>query len=422
MGAVCISLAFFSCGSAGTGSSGGTDDGVTTVSGTFAPSLLPSVQISSSVSSSLAASSLTGLEVQYLHAPMPSDFADVYTTSIDSNGSFSFDIPEGHAFIAFLVDPSQALFKVKGILGIGTGLHEYWEAVETSMIEGELDLGTITADTVDENMLISENDLAAFSASGVITGSAEAEILSQIDDGISSLKNAIDHQSIHILVSHVFHSTVDRTTIKNNFCSPGLYSLDGYEFDAMVYSEADQAWSDFQTGETVTLTPPEPVADASNQQYDNSNPVQGTFFSTTDRLGRIVNKYEFKGENDGGLFQTAVSDGYWMLNRGGNDIAAFDCAVAIPITSDTNLIAFAHPTIKVNIKPGTVDEIESFEIKWYYPNESTGEYRELSPDLLERYASAGRFTLELIDYADNIQLERYRRKYFLSDITNQGIR
>jgi len=85
------------------------------------------------------------------------------TTQINSDGQFSFEIPAGNIFVAFLIDPAEEYRKVVGVIGIGTGSQSYWKSIDAEQIEGDLSLGTIKPDADISDILISENDLQSLS-------------------------------------------------------------------------------------------------------------------------------------------------------------------------------------------------------------------------------------------------------------------
>jgi len=394
---LCSILIMGSCSFTSTGSddqNSGSSTLSTKVQGKFLDTTVKS--LSSTTSARTLSRSMSDYKIYYYHAKTLSDFSIREESDINSDGTFSLSIPTDDAFIAFLIDPSQQYQKVVGVIGIGTGTSSYWEAIDTSKVEGDINLGTIQPDVTTSEMLISENSLDDFGDQ--ITDFEEVRIMAKMDDAIRWFKNRINNPKdldIKVQTSYVFNMQ-DRSRVENQFSGGGGFNFSGYQLFAMGGSLSES--------DTVELYPPsgKTVSFGNGSTFDVNTPVSNNWY---------VDHYEFGWAADGDTLIQETVPGYWPLEINGTKIGEFAFDAIYPVDSYSQ-IGLVHPSVKVNTYADS-DRIDSIEIKWYISNGDQG-YEEISPSALSSYIREGEFHLELSDFSSD-----YRKNYRFSAETTK---
>ena len=122
---------------------------------------------------------------------MTFDFFENYTEyDVAADGNFSISLQDGDSFVAFLLDPSSEFEKVMGLIGIGTGGGEYWESIDTGLITGNLELGTIAPTASPDGILATGNDLSSLSSQVADIDKIRSAALT--DNTVRFLKNQVN--------------------------------------------------------------------------------------------------------------------------------------------------------------------------------------------------------------------------------------
>jgi len=325
--------------------------------------------------SSLKTESANKIVVVYTELFTEENFLDghEYTEiSINEDGSFVFDIEKGRKFMAFVVS-SEDNFKVKGVIGIGTGESEYWEDINTEYLNGLVGLGTISSSS-QAGVLASEKLLSEISLEEGNTSLIQK--LSRMDDHIRTYANYVNSNFINLATpGFSFYAPLQF----NSWIDYNNTTYSGYQL--YVFGEG------LKTGNV--LVPPTDIT-ANSVTYNASNPISTE--SDIDEAGFSFAEF-FKGETSVDLPQGQIPSGEWKLMKDNELISTFLLSSVQPIDND-NRINVPIPAIKINTEN---ELVKTIEIKWFLNN--AGTFEEVDIELLKDRLS--NLHLEVTDFRDN---------------------
>ena len=289
---------------------------------------------------------------------------------LDSDGNFEFNLFAGHEFVAFLVNPSEPFRKVVGILGIGTGENEYWEAIDTDLLIDDLFMGQFSSSDTDE-ILVSQFSIGDLA--GGITDIDKAMRSASWDNVVRLLKNAVNND-VFAGAGFELKLTIPGGLVANQWAYPDDYEV------SMSYgiSIGDEAWRDAPLDAAYIVAP------ADLQYQDEPLIPAGTPISPSS--GGIGNDgYGFGPFDD-------MAAGYWQLYYYNELYMEIDITGSSPL--ENGKLIQPVPAMKLNTETGT-GRVTSIEFLWYLVDD-TGEYAPITEtdlqvleELLEKWKAGG---------------------------------
>jgi hypothetical protein len=294
--------------------------------------------------------------------------------AIAEDGTFTFNVSEGVAFVAVLVDPSAEFRKALGVIGISTGASQYWEQIATEQIEGNIVLGTIP-DVPVGGILISENDISKIEAT--LTDIEAIKTLARIDDAVRSLRNTINGEpDISTQESYVFGcNDMGLKKVADTTPSPSIYAFAGFQIAAWINGTS--------AGNSVVLTPPDVVSLGDNPSTKLAY-INGGFFQDHFEFG--------KGGLVGSPLIQECPEGYWSLSVDGTKRGEFDFAAVPPMSNEQ--ISIPVPVLALTTRQNG-EIIDSISIAWHIRNPNGG-YDSVSSTFVQE--EFGNYYLEICDY------------------------
>ncbi len=319
---------------------------------------------------------------------------------INDDGSFSFDIDKGKSFVAFLVDPTREYDKSLGVIGISTSNTEYWEHIDTQLIDGNIALGEITTSSLDR-ILQSENNVDTLGST--ITDKEMVNYIASIDNSLRTIENYINSGFSLVTFPNYQIRNPERTKSTITQWDESYldsYNFYGYQFYLFSYDK------DF--GDTPGLRTPYKVENLGGTIFQTGELIDTTFvirdFTDGYMLQDIHADWEvFYSIPDGGgsILTSLPTDGIWELeDSSGNKKGEFNYSLAYPVSENdnTHLITIV-PLLKVNIADGSTDLIESIEVRWYLYDDNTQTYEQVNTAYLQDSFDA--WTLSISDFREN---------------------
>jgi hypothetical protein len=277
------------------------------------------------------------------------------------DGSFSFEINNGKSFFAYLVDESLD-FKVKGLLGIGTGENQYWENISTKELDGEINLGNIA----QQDGLILKAELSLDELKLNENVKEQIKRFSKLDDNIRMYANYANNDFKNF------------ATTGFTFYYPKLEQDSWTKIEKYKYAGYKVYTIGKGFGENAQLLPPEDII-LKGKNYNSSNPVSNNGLNG---MGNSFNFAEFfKGEKDEDLPNNIFPGSIWKLNDKGATIGEYKLDFVKPIVGEAEeeKINVPIPVIK-NEVPGA-GKIINTSLKWQILE--NGEYVDFDINLLK---------------------------------------
>src|SRR6056297_149061 len=316
--------------------------------------------------------------------------------SIQTDGSFSFDVDDGDTFMAFLIDQTQEYLKSVGLIGISTSSGEYWEYIDTGCLEGDVNLGTIS-ESQTARLLNSENNIDNIGAE--ITNRELVDYLAVNDNSLRVLENYINSDfkmitfpTYNFMSGEKKQMTVWDETILDNI------SYQGFQLGFISFKDG------IDHGDDSSVVPPYDISTRSGTLFTNSDKILLNInrdFSMLDF--DVIDQWLVYYGTSGGpsLFTGVPKDGYWnFIDENGTTVGKYNYLLAYPVEeNDTSHITTLIPLFKANIKSGTTDIIESLQVRWY--KISSGTYERVDPSMIENIYDSWSFSLR--DYDEGVE-------------------
>ena len=313
---------------------------------------------------------------------------------IDGDGNFTFSVKKGKNFIAFLVDTSKTYDKVIGIIGIKIDDSIYWEDIQTSYLNGNINLGTIST-TPAESIVLEGANISSVDVSDLTDITRNA----CLDDFVRFIKNQINNNSggdnrFYSSPSYAFLHK-NRDGILNVSTLPTQMEISGYQIYLSgedIGDVYDGMGSLLPAANRPKLYPSNSVSQGNGTTYSSTVPIPAGYkCEDPDRVG-----YDFiTGDTKQQLLQGTPPVGAWILeNSTGTKKGEFDYSCAYPMRNGK--ISVPIPIVKVNSSDN--DKIDSFEIKWYLLDKNGTDFEELSSNYVNKVIDAG---IEICDFLNS---------------------
>jgi hypothetical protein len=275
-------------------------------------------------------------------------FIEHEAVALAADGSFSHEIDKGKSFACFLVDNTQAIRKVVGIVGVGTADEGTWELMSADILEGEVYFGTIPMSTVDSVLVVGAN-IEDLNLS--VDDTAIVEQLARFDDTIRFLENFINNNYEYIVVP-AFWSPSLRPLADlgaDEWLDPYQISYAGY--GVVVCTTVD-------IGE-IQVVPPAEVQVAGGSTYDPTTPYLTV-------LGAPIWVQDYYATNlfwgEGNLLQAPTHPGYWQVIDATDELRA-ELRIDASGFEDVSKVRAPLPLVRLNENdaPGYVTDVD---ISW----------------------------------------------------------
>ena len=276
------------------------------------------------------------------------------TVAVLEDGTFSFHVTQGNAFVAFLVDPSQQFRKAVGVIGIGVGSDGYWEQIDTSQLEGDITLGKI-ADVPVNGLLICENPIQNIGAR--LNDLGAIALLARLDDKVRNFENEINGAP-DISAGPLNVYAADSIPIPASMPTLPFYQLSGYQIQIKIAGTSGT--------DVATLRPPGMVHEG-GPVYDQASPITG--------------QWGVGGWGFGQRLQECPP-GYWVLDVDSVKRAELYFSLAPPTSSGQ--IDVPIPVMTITLKPST-DIIDTLTVSMFIRNSAGGYDHILGSDMKEIY-------------------------------------
>ncbi len=308
--------------------------------------------------------------------------------TVDGDGSFSFEVEDGNAFVAILVEvQADGREDAIGVLGIGVDGEEYWHGIDTELIDGNVSLGTLQFDPDGYDLTIAaEHDI--FDIGATVEDVSRVAALAEFDDALRALINLVTFVG-EIRPTFRFLST-EALESDNQWLDPASYETSGYRpiinlrdspeesEEFFLYPANDEDLVLWDNGETINSTAE--ALEARPRDADSGD-YYYKFYPYPD--DHINEDYEDDPLAGGYLLSMPPTDGAWSVRAEEDQSTEFGLMylnMYPPFDDEDNLLM---PVPRLRVENDESGYMSRIEVGWAIWNGS--DYEEISPERLEPF-------------------------------------
>ena len=322
------------------------------------------------------------------------------SATINPDGTFSISLDTSRDWLLVLVDSTAPVKSDQfvGYVALNAGTENLLQVPASTSTISSLDLGTITAsgDTGQSETPIDESDFSLTST--------QLLNLAKNDDAFKSVKNFVinynNETGVFYTLRPDFRWRGTYASINGAFQNPSGYTYSNYAFqldsNTTTINIDKICGTNGQTQVIVKLAPPSDVTTSDARTFNPGNPMSSANVKWKTATDGFIEVYQDPGNSDffatnryGDVSQSyaapltgTIPGGNWLYYEGDQLRGQFDVAVASPLRVDNTIKGFV-PSARINIDGD--GKITSVDIKWYYWDDSTTEYVELTDITVLRY-------------------------------------